>query len=298
PSTISLVPVAPPLEPRSGHAALRLRNGQVLVIGGAGAAGALATTELFEPVTGEFRAGPPLGAPFASPAVAMTAEGQELIAGAEDGRLERFDEGRGALPIWAPVLDAPPPARPGAVVTVTGTRLTGVTPGSSGNLRNSPGDLPVLALVRADGALLRPGALRWTPSSVTFQVPAAASTGWLTLSASVNGIEGAAQPFMVGLGEGQRCDAGAECAAGACSGGVCVPPPQTAVSTPDSGSQADAGGEEDAGSTPDAGSPSALSVECGCASAPAGMWVALLFLLLGLSLRRQRRSRPNATFRP
>ncbi len=293
PSAVTFTPAAPLGEARSGHAALRLRNGQVLVVGGAGGGGTLATTERFDPVTSAFTSGPTLGGPRASPAAAMTADGQVLIAGAEDARLERFDEGRGARPEWAPVLGSPPSAVPGAAVTVSGVRLTGVTPGSSGNLRDSPGDLPVLALVGADGLLRRPGALRWTPSTVTFQAPRAASTGWYGLSVSVNGIEGPAQPLMLGLDEGQRCDAGAECAAGACSGGVCVPPPQLVVELPDAGP--DAGQEPDAGPDAGPGEARSLNVGCGCASGTAGAWAALLLLLLALG---QRRSRPKAMLRP
>jgi hypothetical protein len=179
------------------------------------------------------------------------------------------------------------------VLTVTGALLTGVTPGSSGNLRDSPGNLPVLALVGADGVMVRPGALEWTPSTVTFRVPAGTAPGWVALSASVNGIEGGAQPLAIGAGPGQACDASADCSAGACSNGTCAAPPETVWTPPDAGPAPDAGSAGDAGADAGGGPPLSVSVGCGgCASAPAGAWGALL--LAAIALRHLRRSRRRA----
>lgn len=288
PSSVSWVPAAPLLEARSGHAAVRLRNGQVLVIGGGGANGALATTELFDPLPRAFSAGPSLSGPRASPAAAMTAGGQVLIGGAEDARFELFDEGRGAQAEWLPSLGTPPRGAAGQAATVPGALLTGVTPGSSGDLRNSPSDLPVLAMVGPDDLLVRPGALGWTPASVTLLVPPATATGWYTLSASVNGIEGNAQPFAVGQDLGQACDAGADCAAGTCTAGTCAAPPEIIWMPPDAGADAGTDAGTDAGNDggADAGPPSSLGVGCGCTAAP-GAWAALLLVVTALGYRRR-----------
>lgn len=296
PSSVSWVSAAPLLQARSGHAAVRLRNGQVLVMGGAGGPGALDTTELFDPLPRSFSAGPSLGGPRVAPVAMMAESGQVLIGGAEGGPFEVFDEGRGAQDQWLPALGTPPRGGAGQAVTVPGAQLTGVTPGSSGDMRSSPSDLPVLALVGPDDLLVRPGALGWTPSSVTFQVPPTAS-GWYAMSASVNGIESNAQSFIVGRDVGQACDAGADCAAGICGAGSCAAPPEIIVVPPDAGTDAGADAGTDAGADAgndggaDAGSPSALGVGCGCTAAP-GAWAALLIVVFALRAR-VRRVRPR-----
>jgi hypothetical protein len=287
PSSVSWTPVGSLLEPRAGHAAIRLRNGQVLVIGGSGVAGPLATTERFDLVAGGFSPGPVLDGIRVTPAVVMGADGRPLVCGAEDGRVDVYDEGRGAQPEWTPTVEGPPRGAPGQVLTVTGTRLTGLTPGSSGDLRNSPSNLPVLALEGPDDLLVRPGAIGWSDSSVTFQVPPSTTAGWYALSASVNGIESEAKPFVVGLDMGQSCDAGAECTAGTCAAGNCAAPPEIIWVPPDAGPVTDGGA--DAGT--DAGGQSQLSVGCGCAAAP-GAWGALILLIaLRGGIARAKRTR-------
>jgi hypothetical protein len=285
PSSISWTPAGSLLQPRAGHAAVRLRNGQVLVIGGSGTTGALLTTERFDLVMGGFTGGPDLGVARAAPSAVMGMDGRPLICGAEDVRVEVFDEGRGAQPEWAPTLEGPPRGSPGQALTVTGTRITGVTPGSSGDLRNSPSNLPVLALEGPDDLLVRPGAIGWTDSRVTFQVPPSTAAGWYALSASVNGIESEAKPFVVGLDTGQSCDAGAECAAGTCAAGICADPPEIIWVPPDSGTVTDGGA--DAGGGP----PLEVDVGCGCAAAP-GAWGALILLIaLRAGVSRARRAK-------
>jgi hypothetical protein len=70
---------------RIGHTATALTDGRVLVTGGRNEAGALASTEIFDPTSGTFAP----GAPLASPRVAHTAtrlpDGRVLIAGGTDG---------------------------------------------------------------------------------------------------------------------------------------------------------------------------------------------------------------------
>jgi MYXO-CTERM domain-containing protein len=143
-------------------------------------------------------------------------------------------------------------------------------------------------MVGPDGLLVRPGALGWTPESVTFPVPPATAAGWYTLSASVNGIEGNAQPFAVGQGLGQACDAGSDCVAGACAGGTCTAPPEIIWVPPDAGADAgaDAGMEAGSDGGADAGPPWSFGIGCGCTAAP-GAWAALLLLVAGLGYRRR-----------
>ena len=80
-------PVADMLEARYGHAAVFLRHGpgetrdQVLVLGGVGTRGALASAELFDPLTKTWRATRPMSRPRGSPLATLLADGRVLVTG-------------------------------------------------------------------------------------------------------------------------------------------------------------------------------------------------------------------------
>lgn len=71
--------------PRVSHAALRLADGRVLLIGGWTPDGPAASTEMFDPATNAVSPGPEMGSPRADAVVALLANGQVLIAGGYDG---------------------------------------------------------------------------------------------------------------------------------------------------------------------------------------------------------------------
>ncbi len=98
PATGSTTSVGPMLSPRAGAAAARLANGKVLVVGGLSTIdftdpttffdGILGTSELFDPLTNSFTAGPTLIERKAFASATLLNNGQVLVAG-----------GLGVLPI-------------------------------------------------------------------------------------------------------------------------------------------------------------------------------------------------------
>jgi Kelch motif len=73
------------LRPRVGHAAVRLRDGSVLIAGGWGASDPTATAELYEPGHGFSRL-PPMTTPRGGFSATLLRDGRVLIAGGTDGR--------------------------------------------------------------------------------------------------------------------------------------------------------------------------------------------------------------------
>ncbi len=89
---------------RADHAAVRLPTGEVWVVGGHDASGRpLASTELFDPATGAFRAGPALGAPRDGAAALVVEDLLVLAGGAGRADAEGWDlrtlSPLGALPL-------------------------------------------------------------------------------------------------------------------------------------------------------------------------------------------------------
>jgi Kelch motif len=76
---------------RDSHSSVALTDGRVLVIGGesppelAGRVGVgVPTTEVFDPATGQWHAGPPLDPAFFAATVTMLSNGKVLIFGGQD----------------------------------------------------------------------------------------------------------------------------------------------------------------------------------------------------------------------
>jgi hypothetical protein len=83
PETNTFIPRGELNEPRSGHTATLLPDGQVLIAGGWGASGITATAELYDPQSGEFRYTASLAAPRAGMTATLLPDGLVLIAGGE-----------------------------------------------------------------------------------------------------------------------------------------------------------------------------------------------------------------------
>jgi len=101
------------LAERIQPAAVALRDGRALVVGGWVDGRASATTELFDPATGRATSGPTMRGPRSGPTVVRLADGRILIAGGYDGRALRGD-----AEIFDPATDALTPVGP--LVTARG----------------------------------------------------------------------------------------------------------------------------------------------------------------------------------
>jgi hypothetical protein len=87
-----LVTAGRSLTPSTEHAATLLGNGKVLITGGSNLQNALDSTELFNPKTGEFSAGPRLQRSRAGHNATLLADGRVLIAGGQgEDSAELFD---------------------------------------------------------------------------------------------------------------------------------------------------------------------------------------------------------------
>ena len=90
-----------PVRKESGHAAIRLPDGRVLVTGGVTLAGnPRATVDIVDPETGEFTALPPLARPTSGHEMALLPDGRVLLFGAnigccEEPRVEIYDPATG-----------------------------------------------------------------------------------------------------------------------------------------------------------------------------------------------------------
>jgi hypothetical protein len=78
-------PTGPMSTPRSGHSAVRLPSGKVLVIGGHGAVGPLASAEIFDHLTNTWAAAAPMQNARAGHAAALLKSGKVLVTGGDDG---------------------------------------------------------------------------------------------------------------------------------------------------------------------------------------------------------------------
>src|SRR5574337_593501 len=68
---------------RSGAASVLLQDGRLLITGGSGASGALATTEILDPSSG-FTAGPPMNLARSNHVAVLLQDGRVLMAGGTD----------------------------------------------------------------------------------------------------------------------------------------------------------------------------------------------------------------------
>jgi hypothetical protein len=117
---LSLAGTGQLLAQRIQPAAVALRDGRVLVVGGWVDGHASATTEIYDPATGHSTAGPAMLGPRSGPTVVVLTDGRVLVAGGYDGRALRGD-----AEIFDPATNAL--TRAGALVTprggATGTLL-------------------------------------------------------------------------------------------------------------------------------------------------------------------------------
>lgn len=106
----------------------------------------------------------------------------------------------GASDAWRPTLDDPAPLLSGREVQVTGSRLEGISRGSSGRTNASPGGVPRFTLLSLlTGQVRAVPVAAYTDSSATLEIPAAPSGPYI-LSVTVNGICNGRVVTVVGNG--------------------------------------------------------------------------------------------------
>jgi WD40 repeat protein len=86
PETNTFIPTGDMNEPRNGHTATLLPDGQVLIAGGWNLEGRTATAELYDPQTGTFEYTGSLMAPRQGMTATLLGNGQVLIAGGDSAR--------------------------------------------------------------------------------------------------------------------------------------------------------------------------------------------------------------------
>ncbi|MDC0710796.1 kelch repeat-containing protein [Stigmatella sp. ncwal1] len=179
---------------RALHTATLLPSGRVVVAGGSNGAGEFySTTEVYDPVLARWARMSPLDMTRAGHQSVVLPTARVLTVGGFNSGLlssaQLYDD-TGASDAWRPVPHLPQVLRPGATTLLSGVGFQGVSAGSSGSSRDSPGAIPSASLVSTEGGLLIPLVSEtFSPVSLKLQVPSVAVGSYL-LFVSSNGVAG------------------------------------------------------------------------------------------------------------
>jgi hypothetical protein len=181
---------------RFQHTATLLPNGLVLVAGGQGNSGLLASAELYNPATGIWTASGSLVTPrFRVPTAALLPNGLVLVAGGYNGgalaSTELYNVGLGFNAAWQPQATAAFFGNGGLIVSGSGFR--GISSASGGNgSQDSPTSYPLVQVRRLDNAqsvfLLSDPATSVSATSFASQALPALGQGWAAVTVFANGI--------------------------------------------------------------------------------------------------------------
>ncbi len=203
---------------RESHGTLLLPNGRVLVVGGeriAGFGSGTSTTEIFDPTTKTWSAGPFTGAPRYGDGVAVLPSGKAYFVGSGDGA-EIYDPGTG---VFTRASTSPFPTRQfPAVLPVGSGRVL-----AAGGTQIDPAGLSFAAVFHPSGASESVSPMHEERGSMAFAplpLGQALIVGGAHIEAGVRVVSSTAEVFAL-LAPGVPCTGNAECLAGACVDGVC-----------------------------------------------------------------------------
>jgi hypothetical protein len=146
-------------------------------------------SETYDPASGKWTQSGAVTTARIMHTTTLLANGKILIAGGQDfsfnilASAELYDAGLGFSATWQPLIaTATSPLSLGSSLTVSGSRLRGISEGSCGSSQDSPGDYPVLQLhsLQTDQIVFVPST-SWSGSSVRLGGCERTSL-WVTLS--------------------------------------------------------------------------------------------------------------------
>ncbi|MDC0710155.1 kelch repeat-containing protein [Stigmatella sp. ncwal1] len=179
---------------RALHTATLLPSGRVVVSGGSNGAGEVySAAEVYDPVLAKWGRVGPLEMTRAGHQSVLLPTARVLTAGGFNSGLlssSELYEDTGASDAWRPVLHLPQVLRPGATTLLSGVGFQGVSAGSNGSSRDSPGAIPLSFLVSTEGGSpVQLVSEAFSPVSLKVQVPSVAVGSYL-LFVSSNGVAG------------------------------------------------------------------------------------------------------------
>jgi N-acetylneuraminic acid mutarotase len=141
---------------RYDHTATLLPNGKVLVVGGSGSTGPLASVQLYDPGSNSWSATTDIYPGLMTHKATLLASGKVLVAGGyyEYGTWSGsvlFDPGLGFQTAWRPLLNTVPPSLDtGQRLYITGSQFRGLSEASGGATNDSATNYPLVQLRRLD----------------------------------------------------------------------------------------------------------------------------------------------------
>lgn len=138
---------------RFGHTTTLLPSGRVLVAGGYGASGErLQSAELYDPATRQWTYTVDMATARSGHTVAFLPSGKVFVFGGGTGASAEVYDDLSVCPQCRPVINPiPAPQAPGALLTLTGSHLSGVSEASNGTSQSSPTNFPTLHLRAVEG---------------------------------------------------------------------------------------------------------------------------------------------------
>jgi Galactose oxidase, central domain len=193
---------------RFSHTATLLPNGKVLVAGGDGNNGPLASTETYDPATEKWDAAGSLGTSHWWHTATMLSSGKVLVVGGvsnstfnETAIAELYDAGLGSINSKPPQMTiAASSFNLGSGLVITGGQFRGVSEGSSGNNHSSSTDYPLVQLRSIEsGQATFLLSSNWSTNSFTSVPVWNFPPGYALVTVFVNGIPSTSSVVNIGV---------------------------------------------------------------------------------------------------